>query len=140
MTTEEHTGAGRPSKYTPELIELAREYVGLSMPNHDTDEVIHSIEGLCVYIKISRETVYAWAKEKEKEEFSDIVREVMAKQGRMLVNKGLAEEFSSPITKLMMTKHGYRDAVDSTVREVPIDPEAKARADGAIDEFLTTKS
>lgn len=128
---------GRPSKYTPELIALAREYVNLTMPNRETDEVVHSIEGLCIYIKIARDTAYDWVKDENKEDFSDIFKEVMLKQGRTLVNKGLADEFNSPITKLMLTKHGYRDAVDSTVREVPIDVEAKKQADSAIDEFLS---
>ena len=99
----------RPTIYSEELLIKAREYT-LTLPS---DEVVHSIEGLAGYVGISRETIYAW--EKEKEEFSDIVREVREKQAKSLVNNGLNGKFSSPITKVMLTKHGYREATDADI-------------------------
>lgn len=132
---------GRPTKYTPELLAACRAYLEIKMPNKDTDEVIHSIEGLCDYpgVDISTVTAYEWVKDPEKEEFSNIVLQVMRKQGKRLVNSGLSETFSGRIVTLMLAKHGYRNAVDNFTREVPVDPAAQAAGDAAIDEYLGKK-
>lgn len=98
--------AGRPTNYTPELVQLARDYI----QSHEGDAV-PSIAGLCCAINIHRSTAYAWAKDKDKE-FSDILEEIMQKQENTLISKGLKSEFNSTITKLMLTKHGYHDKQD----------------------------
>jgi len=104
---------GRPTEYTPELLEKAREY----LENLPEDEVVHSIEGLAIYINIARSTIYDWLGQDGKEDFSDIVSSVLAKQGKTLINKGLKQEFSSPITKVMLTKHGYREGIEQTGKD-----------------------
>lgn len=101
---------GRPTLYSEELLERAYEYI----ENLPEDEVVHSIEGLGLYIGISRDTVYEWEKDNEKLDFSDIVSEVRQLQAKTLVNSGLSGKFSSPITKVMLTKHGYREGIDQT--------------------------
>ena len=61
-------GAGRPSLYSPELLEKAREYVD-NPPQADRTEsgtfkdgeVLHSVVGLALHLGISRETVYDWS-------------------------------------------------------------------------------
>jgi len=98
---------GRPSLYTSELLDKAREY--LTAWEEDKDQVIPSIAGLALHIGVCRDTCHAWAKDEEKTEFSDIYRELMAKQELTLSNKGLSNEFSGMITKLMLTKHGLSD-------------------------------
>lgn len=97
--------AGRPTDYTPELIEKAREYLTVydGLPN---------LAGLSLYIGVARSTVHKWRGEKA--EFSDICDELMAKQEQTLINNGLNGEFNPTITKLILTKHGYSDKVDST--------------------------
>ena len=137
--TKEYCNCGRPTKYTDELLEKAWKYVDLKMPCKETDEVIHSIEGLTDFIDINRETAYEWVKDPEKDEFSNIVKAVLKKQGKKLINNGLSGVFEQGTTKLLLSKHGYRDAVDNFNREVPVDPAAKAAADGAIDAFLEAK-
>jgi hypothetical protein len=99
---------GRPTKYTPELLGLCYQY----LTNLPEDEVIHSIEGLADFILISRETIYQWAKDEDKGEFSDIVSNILSKQGKTLVNKGLKNEINPTITKLMLSKHGYSDKIE----------------------------
>ncbi len=103
-----HAG-GRPTEYKEEILTSAREY----LDNLPEDEVVHSIEGLSDYIKIARSTIYDWISQDSKQEFSYIVSAILSKQGKTLVNKGLDGKFNSSIAKLMMTKHGYRDAVDT---------------------------
>lgn len=94
---------GRPSKYNEEILELAREYLKTFAKRK---EVIPTLEGLALYIKISRETVYAWRDEHK--EFSDIVGEILAAQAFGLINGGLRGELNPTITKLILSgKHGY---------------------------------
>ena len=100
----------RPSKYTPEMLARAREYIEVY---EKLDEVMPSIAGLSVYLKIARETIYAWSAEEGKGEFSDIVTELLSKQELKLSNGGLKGELNASITKLMLTKHGYSDKVES---------------------------
>lgn len=101
-------GAGRPTDYTPELLEKARAY---EQGEHAT---IPSIAGLAVHLDISRETCHVWAKDESKTEFSDIYRRILTKQESTLLNKGLDGTFNPTITKLILTKHNYTDKQDIT--------------------------
>ena len=113
MTTEKHAG-GRPTKYTPELLEAAQEY----LENYiEAGDVIPSIAGLAVVLKVRRETLHVWAKEQGKEEFSNMLGDLLAKQESVLMNNGLDGTFNSNITKLVLGKHGYHDKQDTHVKE-----------------------
>lgn len=111
--------AGRPTLYTPELLEKAKTYLA-ALPE---DEVIHSIEGLSDYLNIARSTVYDWATKKNEDgtlvypEFSDILETVLQKQGKTLINKGLEGKFNSTISKLILTKHNYSDKQELTGKD-----------------------
>lgn len=98
---------GRPTDYTPELLALAHDYV------ENCPDKIHSIEGLADHIGITRKTVYEWIKDPEKSDFCYIYDTVLKKQGKTLINKGLDGEFNATITKLMLTKHGYSDKIET---------------------------
>lgn len=126
---------GRPPIYSDEIITKTREYLESCGVEEDTfekftsdspksssvghDRVLRvklpSIEGLAVHLRISRETIRVWAKEKNEDgtlkypEFSGIIEELMAKQAEMLTNRGISGDFNPTITKLLLTKHGYRD-------------------------------
>jgi len=102
----------RPTKYTEELLETARDYV-VNYP--DYDDVIPSIAGLSIALKISRETIHTWIKDPEKKVFSDIVRELNANQERALLNGGLSSTMNASISKLVLTKHGYTDRVEQDI-------------------------
>lgn len=96
----------RPTDYTPEIVEKARDYV----LNHDHyGDVVPTIAGMACEIGVSRETLYAWSKDESKPEFSDIFMQVLEYQERKLVNGGLAGGFNPAVTKMMLTKHGYSD-------------------------------
>lgn len=101
---------GRPSIYTPELLERARDYV---LNYADYGDQIPSIAGLACELSISRETCHTWAKDEDKPEFSDIVRDISQAQERRLLNGGLSGDFNPSIAKLVMTKHGYTDKIET---------------------------
>lgn len=97
---------GRPSKYTPELLEKAWEYVNGGWAKVGDSAPI--IEGLCDELEITKPTAYDWASDPDKE-FSYVLGALMEKQGRKLLNSGLAGDFNPNIAKMMLTKHGYSD-------------------------------
>ena len=101
---------GRPTLYSEELVAKAQEYLDM-LPK---DEVVHSIEGLSLYLDIDRSTVYAWSADETKPDFSYIVSKILAKQGKTLVNSGLNGTFNSKIAGVMLSKHGYREGHDMT--------------------------
>ena len=67
--------------------------------------------GLACQIGVRRETCHAWAKDETKE-FSNILGKIAETQERQLVRGGLSSAFNAPITKMMLTKHGYSDKVE----------------------------
>lgn len=71
-----------------------------------------TIEGLAVYLKVSRWTVYDW---KEKyPEFAEVIDRLQAEQADRLLNNGLSNDYNSTITKVLLTKHGYREGTELT--------------------------
>ena len=78
-----------------------------------------TIEGLANYLDTSRDTLYEW--EKEKPEFSDILRKLRQEQADRLMNRGISGDYNSTIAKVLLTKHGYREGTDVTTdgKELP---------------------
>lgn len=99
---------GRPTEYSQAILDLANMY----LDNLPEDEKLHSIEGLADYIDIARSTIYEWISQEDKKEFSDIVEKILNKQGKTLINKGIIGEFTPAITKVMLSKHGYREGIE----------------------------
>ena len=104
--------AGRPRTYKPDMVEKARRYIA----NHeDFDDPVPTVAGLACVLGVTRKTVYEWSNGDDKPEFSDILEELAQKQERCLVRGGLMSAFNAPIAKMMLTKHGYSDRVDTDV-------------------------
>lgn len=142
MNKEEtkHAG-GRPTDYEGELtINKVREYldscIDTEKGNGKLDVKLPSIEGLAIYLDVSRECIYEW--EKVHEEFSYILDKVRQKQAEKLLNKGLSGEYNSTIAKLILTKHGYVDKQEITGKDGKdlISQEAKEKAQEAISVYL----
>jgi len=123
--------AGRPTDYSPEIIERAEKYLeeckdSFEFAVSDNGKFSHafrqvnlpSVEGLAAYLGKARSTLYLWAKEHE--EFSDIFEKILAEQAKRLINNGLSGDYGATIAKLMLTKHGYTDRQDITSDEKPI--------------------
>ena len=77
---------------------------------------------MCLHIGIAKSTCYRWIEE-GKLEFKDIVDTVADLQEQKLVTNGLTNEFNASITKLMLTKHGYSDKVESTNTNIELSHE-----------------
>jgi len=102
-----HAG-GRPTKYTPELLEAARSYIDRYVDSNK----IPTLEGLALACDIRRSTLYEWHNGDVAEEFSDIVDKVMKNQAVKLIEQGLDGTYNASITKLLLTKHRYSDKQD----------------------------
>ena len=109
-----HPG-GRPSVYCEETLKIARNYLAKYERYGD---MIPSIAGLSVVLGVCRDTLYAWSADKEKKEFSDILKEILSTQEKVLINKGLTGDFNPTIAKLVLGKHGYHDRQDNTLTGV----------------------
>ncbi len=104
------SNAGRPSDYTPEIVEKAWAYVNGGW--EEVGDPVPSVAGLACEIGIRRVTCHAWAKDETKE-FSNILSAIAEKQERQLLRGGLSNVFNASITKMMMTKHGYSDKIEN---------------------------
>jgi len=110
---------GRPTKYTPELLEKANRYLesySTAIPSHI---------GLAYYLDISTSTLYDWGKDETKKPFSDILERIMQLQFIELTDKGLTGDFNAAITKLALGKHGYTDKVDNVSSDGSMSPKSK---------------
>jgi len=121
---------GRPTEYNEIILEKAREYLelcedeeeqqltGLSQKGTELYKNKLKVKmptkgGLAVYLDVARETLYDWSSKYQ--EFSDIMEKLGAKQEERLINNGLSGDYNPTIAKVLLTKHGYRDAVDTDV-------------------------
>jgi len=104
--------AGRPTKYSEEVVETAEDYI-VNFSNYG--DAIPSVVGLAVALETHRDTIYAWAKEEGKEAFSDIVKRLSTNQERKLLNGGLDNSFNPTIAKLLLGKHGYSDKQETDI-------------------------
>mgnify|MGYP003442447557 CR=1 FL=1 len=104
--------AGRPSLYTPELLEAAEWYVNGGYESQG--DPVPMLCGLAINLNVCRDTVQVWAKDEDKPEFSYIAKRLMAIQERELLKGGLRNEFNSSITKLALAKHDYSDKSETT--------------------------
>jgi len=80
--------------------------------------------GLCIHIGRSKSIVYDWAKQKGKEEFSDILDIVNELQEDQLLNGSLTNTLNSTISKMMLSKHGHIEIkeVDNTSSDGSMTP------------------
>lgn len=102
---------GRPTDYSKEVAEQAKEY----LKNYkEYGDAVPSVVGLCAVINRSKGTVYNWAKDEDKPEFLDTLSAIQEVQEQGLVNGGLKNEMNPTITKLMLANHGMHDKVDNT--------------------------
>ena len=102
---------GRPTKYSPAVLEKTREYAENYRAHGDP---VPTIAALALILDVDRTTIHAWSKEAGKEEFSYLLTRIELGQERELVSGGIKGEFNPAITKMMLTKHGYTDKVEQT--------------------------
>lgn len=111
---------GRPTLLNEAMLEKAKYY--LMDGFKEVENIVPSVAGLCCYLGVSKSTVYEWASKEEsnlkdpiRKAFSDTLESIQVKQEMMLINGGLAQAYSAPITKLMLSNHGYSESVKQDV-------------------------
>lgn len=111
--------AGRKTTWSKELEDSAWDYVdgGWKEEGHS----IPSVVGLCKLLGRSRETLYAWAKDKDKQ-FSDILKACNENQELTLLNGSLSGGLNANISKLVLGKHGYHETKQLEVSESDVTP------------------
>lgn len=125
---------GRPTKYTPELLLRAHQYVD---DYTIAGDAVPQLAGFSIWIGITKETLFQWERDPEKAEFSDLIGKVREQQCQALINGGLMGEFNPTIAKVLLAKHGFSDRqeIDHTTggesfnrveREI-IDPRSSAK-------------
>jgi hypothetical protein len=104
--------AGRPTKYNKKILTDTIDYI----ENHaDYEDLVPSVAGLAYQLGIRKSTVYEWAKDEGKKEFSDMLAQILAKQEKMLLSGGLSADMNATIVKLMLSKHNYSDKVETDI-------------------------
>ncbi len=96
---------GRPTKYSKEMQALSDAYVEGGYI--EAGQVIPSVAGLAIMLRVARETLYNWSREHD--EFLGTLEQLKMWQENALLNSGLDGTFNSTITKLVLTNHGYSD-------------------------------
>jgi len=123
---------GRPTSYSEAILTKTREYLNSCQDEEVAQEkkegwVTHkikaklpTIEGLALFLRVNRDTLYQWAKVHE--DFSDIMDELRQEQADRLINSGLSGDYNPTIAKVLLTKHGYREGIDQTTndKDLPI--------------------
>ena len=99
-------GAGRPTKYNDEVLAKTKDYL-VNYENYN--DVVPSVVGLAKVLGITSETIYQWAKQEDKADFSDTLGKINDYQHHGLLNGGLRNELNPTITKLMLANHGYSE-------------------------------
>ena len=114
--------AGRPTKYTEELLKNAHEYIngGWKTAGH----AIPSACGMAVELNVSESRLYVWAADPEKE-FKEILEKCKTNQKLTLLNGGLSNDLNPTITKLVLGKHGYHEKQDVAVTDKTPTPEKR---------------
>lgn len=129
MNSIETRPIGRPSIYTNKVVTKVKEYLKECQDSYeefhktrgeksDSYERIKrvkypSMEGLALYLKINSDTLFEWAKKYP--EFSEVIRQLKDEQVKRLMNGGLSGEYSPVVTKLLLSKLGYRESQDMNV-------------------------
>ncbi len=107
---------GRPSGYSPEILEKTIEYIEGGYKDHD--QIIPSVAGLAVALGVGRQSLYDWSAKEENADFSYILGALNTHQESVLLNKGLSSEFNPTITKLVLGKHGYQEKAETPTEGV----------------------
>lgn len=117
----------RPSILTTDLREKAKGYLAHRMDNVElTDKgtlafvevQLPSVVDLALYIGVNKDTIYDWVNKdspRYDEEFSDIVKEVLAEQEKRLLNNGLGGLYAPKVVGMILAKHGYSEKIETDI-------------------------
>lgn len=105
---------GRPTKYTPQIIEELNKYLEEAIPQNMK---IPTVEGIALKLGISKKTLYSWAKEHE--EFLNALEELKMKQKESLTEIGIfgGKEINATIVALLLkVNHNMIESPNTAVQ------------------------
>lgn len=109
---------GRPTKYETGFVERVDKYLqttGLEKRQLPT------VEGFAIYLGVSRDSLYEWAKLYPL--FSDTLRKIELLQKQQLINDGIygGKDVNPTIVKLLLqNNHGMKERTDTTTNDKDI--------------------
>ncbi len=103
--------AGRPSLYTDELNQAAKDYLVDYKEVHE--HPFPSVVGMAIVLNVAKSTLYTWAKD-ERGEISDTLALCGDYQELLVMNGSIENKFNSTISKLVLANFGYHDKQDNT--------------------------
>ena len=106
------TKIGRPCELNEAVIE--KSWLYLKGGYRVQRNTVPSVAGLAFALGKSRDTMYEWATQND--EFSDILKCIATTQEMLLIDGGLNGDFNAPFAKMLMTKHGYSDKVETDMK------------------------
>jgi transposase-like protein len=111
-TKIKHAG-GRPTDYTPQIIEELNQYLQEAVPENMK---IPTVEGIALRIGINKATLYDWAKIHP--EFNDALEELKMKQKECLQEIGIfgGKEINATIVALLLKVN--HDMIETTRTEL----------------------
>ena len=89
----------RPTKYNKAILEKANAYMD---DFHHHGAVFPSHIGLALYLDLNADTLYDWAKQEEKAEFSDILAKIKLRQHEMLIGHAITGEYNANIANQIL--------------------------------------
>lgn len=101
---------GRPTKYSDEVLEGAKDYL---KNFRELGDMIPSVVGLADELCVTPKTLYNWSEKHP--DFLHMLERINSKQHRTLLSGGLSGEMNSNITKLVLAKHDYSDKTQTDV-------------------------
>jgi hypothetical protein len=104
---------GRPTDYTPQVIEELNQYLIEATP---LNMKIPTVEGIALRLGVSRDTLYEWAKIHK--EFSDTLGKLKMMQKEALIETGIfgGKEINQTIVALLLKVN--HDMVEKTAVDV----------------------
>ena len=110
---QKHPG-GRPTKYTPDVIDKLNKYLQEAVPEN---MAIPTVEGIALKLGISKNTLYQWAKKNK--EFQDALGKLKMMQKEALIKTGIfgGKEINQAIVGLLLkVNHNMQDKSTTGVR------------------------
>lgn len=113
-----HPG-GRPTSYDVSFIEKVEDYLQTTGKEQTS---LPTIEGFAIYLGVSRDSLYEWAKKYPK--FSDTLKIIELRQKQQLIDDGIygGKEVNATIVKLLLqNNHGMKERLDQTSADEKIE-------------------
>jgi len=102
MEQTKHAG-GRPTLYNPIFIDKVKEYLGTTGKEQTS---LPTVEGFAIYLDVSRDSLYEWAKKYPK--FSDTLKIIEIRQKQQLIDD---------VKLLLQNNHGMKERTDQTTND-----------------------